>query len=1853
MRKVKSYNCPTCGKRYKTLSGWGDHMEKFHPDSIPEGYTIARYFYFIQTGKSHGNCVTCKGPTDWNEATMKYNRYCNNPKCKEAYVKIAKKRMIDKYGKAHLLNDPEQQKKMMKGRRISGTYTFQDNTKFGYVGSYEKKFLEMLDLFMNWSSEDLIAPSPHTYYYESEDKGKHFYIPDFYIPSINLEIEIKQQTSTNDAYNKANKPKEKMKDMIMENNPHVNYIKINDNDFSTFFKFLMEYKETIPEDKDEKIPAPALATESYEGQPMKADIPDERNIEPNPENNTNFTIVKRYMIDQDKDVSHTIVQLSGDDRKFRARSEMLVIRDDEVLINFKAQGGYSLPGGTWDDGETAEQAAIRETQEEVRMNVKDVRYGGDRIWTYSEPTEWMKKRIEPYDWWDGCYCTMFIGRFNGTYTGFVKDADKDAMVNTAKFYKISDIFQYLRPEHQQIILRYYGEPEKPTIVTESSIIHPACECFGACNRLNGEKSGCENCQHGIVDTYLGKDEILDLLRKVPMNREDFIIRGAAVLVLKDILPVIKGPIDLLIKDAKLFDALTNTFGKALAYPLYLFNERVRVHLQAPLFAQLSKSLNKSSDSQYQCEPDKLLIQDLKQRKFPFYPSDFSEPQIEYAISKLSENELSIATESAYSNKSKFKDAKDLSKWMIKHIRYTDYTRLMSHDEVYMRRQGSCHDQCIFEMEELRKMGYKPSTMFVIEYAEGNPTGGMTHSLVFYFKGTSVIWFENAWEGQKGLHKFKSLFDLKKELIRLHQFGSFGNYEQYPKLQLSIYNVEDHDVGEDLNTYVNICLESTFATPATEEAIYSEENKYPVFVVLQHSGTSMANIIKKFTRDEFSHACIAFNPELAPLYSFGNKKLKGYDAGFVIHEAGPKHPFYTTSKVYYSVYVMYVTKKAYDAMQKRLSYFVQNKDSLKYDFVNLLSVWAGIPSEKSKKYFCSRFVMEIIGSGRKLEKAASLYKPQDISELDDISLVNHGTDFKLYNPKLTLLNLEKIKQGKYNEIEIAAESHINNTIAMEGIFTYLKNKIAPVKSWDSILFKEKGVLGSPSKNRYVGAVVKDGLIEIRGINYSFLRNRITRYYVDKSIYNIFIPKYDAISYRKFERKRIQRADIRIDYLYTEEFFALELVTLFTELGKRFRDKNYKAMARQIYENSWLSVADKKANDTPLLDTTPLKNLKFELNDYQKDFVEKYPKLKAQLNLKGYILAFEQGLGKTLTAIALAECVKADHVYIVCPNSLKENWALEIQKYFEKYQDDDIWRQEVFICSDKEIYFSSNRTKYLIINNESIPKMYPYVMKGKNILIVDEAHNFRNLNSKRVGELLKLRDMLKCEDTLIMSGTPIKAAPSEIVPSLLMIDPTFSMNAAVIFSKAFKLHDALGTSLIQNRFGKTIYRKEKDVLGDKLPEKYIDQISVEIRNSGKYTLSSTMDEVMNRFSDIYDSGYKEFRAMKDPFEKLSKKYCPSDMDVSRFLSIINIMVMKSKTSLHEIDIMYAEDGMKRIMNRIPKKADKDQYQFLIKNYVRYRAHCLGIAFGQVLPPYRRDMYIAMYDENRNQFFDMIQNNPKKTLIFTQFKGVAEFIYKSLSDNGIGAVMITGDVKNRMEILKEFKENPSILVLVATSQTIGTGVTLTEANQMIFFGPPWRESDFQQCSDRIHRIGQTDDCYIYTVVLQTGEESNLSTRMDDILKWSKRMTDAAINKTKDSEDIDQAHFKEALTATEASLYDQFMVVPEEYQLNVRNDVSEEFEDYVTAMEEFRVTRYVAKKDIPKGTIIGADVIQDGEKNVFVKELCESTLSIGNLDYESCDDWGRTTYNIISIRNIPVGQELHLVRTNPTDELTFNTQK
>lgn len=221
----------------------GNHYETKHKELLPPGYTGYRWFYYLLTGKEKGSCVECHNETDFNEVTMKYSRFCNNPVCKQKYKEERDRRMIKKYGKMYLTDDPEFQKKMQQGRRIAGEYTWSDGkTKLPYLSSYEMDFFRYLDVNLKWPVSDIIAPSPHTYQYEYKDK-EHFYMPDAFIPSLNLEVEIKDDGSAKNI-NYDSREKDKIKDALMRSCSNLfNYIKIVNKDYKEFEELIKKEDE--------------------------------------------------------------------------------------------------------------------------------------------------------------------------------------------------------------------------------------------------------------------------------------------------------------------------------------------------------------------------------------------------------------------------------------------------------------------------------------------------------------------------------------------------------------------------------------------------------------------------------------------------------------------------------------------------------------------------------------------------------------------------------------------------------------------------------------------------------------------------------------------------------------------------------------------------------------------------------------------------------------------------------------------------------------------------------------------------------------------------------------------------------------------------------------------------------------------------------------------------------------------------------------------------------------------------------------------------------------------------------------------------------------------------------------------------------------------------------------------------------------------------------------------------------------------------------------------------------------------------------------------------------------------------
>ena len=232
MMKIK---CPICGNFYISHDGVYGHMQRSHADEIPEGMPADQYFYDLTHKGKVSKCVICKRPTKWNERTHKYHRLCDSPACREKNRKIFQERMMKIHGTDNLAKDPEHQQKMLHGRSISGEYEWSSGGKTQYVGSYEKDFLEICDNLLNLHQSDVI-PSPHVFKYVY-DNATHFYMPDFYIPDIKLEVEIKDGGDNPNMHHKiqaVDKEKERLKDKVLINQHEYHYIKVVNKKYEKF-----------------------------------------------------------------------------------------------------------------------------------------------------------------------------------------------------------------------------------------------------------------------------------------------------------------------------------------------------------------------------------------------------------------------------------------------------------------------------------------------------------------------------------------------------------------------------------------------------------------------------------------------------------------------------------------------------------------------------------------------------------------------------------------------------------------------------------------------------------------------------------------------------------------------------------------------------------------------------------------------------------------------------------------------------------------------------------------------------------------------------------------------------------------------------------------------------------------------------------------------------------------------------------------------------------------------------------------------------------------------------------------------------------------------------------------------------------------------------------------------------------------------------------------------------------------------------------------------------------------------------------------------------------------------------------
>ena len=157
---------------------------------------------------------------------------------------------------------------------------------------------------------------------------------------------------------------------------------------------------------------------------------------------------------------NSIMTFPNDKNVYRGRVETLIIKDDKFIFlkflprdsqNYKRT--YTVPGGSFELNIPNDIQAINECMEEARIKISNIQASGITYKELKDPPKWAIEK-QPVNW-NGNYTEVYVGEYDGKYTGHIDKVDEDKFMITGKFYKLDEIFKYLKKEHKEALKVIY------------------------------------------------------------------------------------------------------------------------------------------------------------------------------------------------------------------------------------------------------------------------------------------------------------------------------------------------------------------------------------------------------------------------------------------------------------------------------------------------------------------------------------------------------------------------------------------------------------------------------------------------------------------------------------------------------------------------------------------------------------------------------------------------------------------------------------------------------------------------------------------------------------------------------------------------------------------------------------------------------------------------------------------------------------------------------------------------------------------------------------------------------------------------------------------------------------------------------------------------------------------------------------------------------------------------------------------------------------------------------------------------------------------------------------------------------
>lgn len=470
---------------------------------------------------------------------------------------------------------------------------------------------------------------------------------------------------------------------------------------------------------------------------------------------------------------------------------------------------------------------------------------------------------------------------------------------------------------------------------------------------------------------------------------------------------------------------------------------------------------------------------------------------------------------------------------------------------------------------------------------------------------------------------------------------------------------------------------------------------------------------------------------------------------------------------------------------------------------------------------------------------------------------------------------------------------------------------------------------------------------------------------------------------------------------------------------------------------------------------------------KPFAHQIDGVRFGLNKKRFLLGDDQGLGKTKQIIDFVGCLEKtatiNKVLIICGvNSLKYNWQSEIGIH----SDEKGWVLGTrFRKTTGKAYEGSTKDKladlenlpdsrYLITNIETLRAGAEKISKSKYHFPV--AEKLAELCKKGIISVIAFDECHKSKDPTSLQSRAM---------SLLSAPYMAAMSGTPLMNNPLDLYFPLSW------------------LGYEKHSFY--QFKQHYCTLGGWGGSQVV-------------GYKnleEIRALMD--EVMLRRLKTEVLDLPEKIRKIEYVDMTAKQAQ-----IYKEVYM-GVMNELQKiKFSNNPLSMMIR--LRQATGWTGILSQTVQESAKMDRMVELIEE--------ISASGQKAIVFSNWESMTEVAREKLK--AYNPAYITGATKadDRMNEVTRFQNDKNCKVIIGTIGAMGTGLTLTAAQNVIFLDSPWNMALKAQAEDRAHRIGTQGTVNVITLVCK----NTIDERIEELVKKKGQIADALVDGKVSIEDI-----------------------------------------------------------------------------------------------------------------------------------------